>query len=791
LFKSKSDDLETCSKLKTEFETELLSKTENLTSLTLVAQNLQLEVEKKSKELETSAKRISSLNREIENIKSLNTSSSLNNSNSLNTSNSLNQSSSSVAENDDSRSEIMSTSTVSRADEVNRMRDIEDSFEDRYARLRLVAIKLKKKVGDQAKVISELEKAKTGLTGGTPAAAANSAETAGLKDKVATFSKNFANLQSEYDQAVDKIDALEKTVKALTRDLETTMTESINNKQSALDSGSSLGSLKGELSRLQESLKVRETELTSVNVTLDQERKERKCLETKIKEAEVRDNQLKGKTSELMVAEESISSLRQQVVELEETLEKEQERGNRAQASLTSTRDHLNKVETDLMRGSAEVQDLKSKLEEAQSSLEQTKEELSEVLSRTEKSGGEERNKVSSLERQLNAMENRMQNKIAECREREEELERLRKEFESYKVRAQSVLKQAKDNVNQEDRTKKKDEILAMEKMNDALQDKIRSLSLMLKTGELEKRGLQEEHDRLMERQSLLLQELAGKEKSWRSRLEEMEKKERSLEAELGKGAETLAQETEVLNQKLNQELELARTTHNVEMGRLKTQIDVAENEIIRLEFMLQKEQEARKQAEENGGSLPHMERERIDISQMEREAAEGQEVEPGPGAFHTSPLPLEQLLALTEQPVHPDRQGSGSRQSDRTQASSRQGGADRQVANLSVLLSESEAQNARLEKLAEALKEEIRIYQRSEERHKHIENLEYVKNIILKFVTLQGEERGRLVPVLQTILKLSKDEVAMVQQVAKVEEESGNAGEGWGWGLGLGWSNP
>lgn len=55
----------------------------------------------------------------------------------------------------------------------------------------------------KAKVISELEKAKTGLTGGTPAAAANSAETAGLKDKVATFSKNFANLQSEYDQVDD------------------------------------------------------------------------------------------------------------------------------------------------------------------------------------------------------------------------------------------------------------------------------------------------------------------------------------------------------------------------------------------------------------------------------------------------------------------------------------------------------------------------------------------------------------------------------------------------------------
>ena len=35
----------------------------------------------------------------------------------------------------------------------------------------------------------------------------------------------------------------------------------------------------------------------------------------------------------------------------------------------------------------------------------------------------------------------------------------------------------------------------------------------------------------------------------------------------------------------------------------------------------------------------------------MEREAAEGQEVEPsGLGPSHTSPLPLEQLLALSEQ---------------------------------------------------------------------------------------------------------------------------------------------
>jgi hypothetical protein len=40
---------------------------------------------------------------------------------------------------------------------------------------------------------------------------------------------------------------------------------------------------------------------------------------------------------------------------------------------------------------------------------------------------------------------------------------------------------------------------------------------------------------------------------------------------------------------------------------------------------------------------------ERLDISQIEREAAEGQEVEPVGGAQLTSPLPLDMLLAQTD----------------------------------------------------------------------------------------------------------------------------------------------
>ena len=64
---------------------------------------------------------------------------------------------------------------------------------------------------------------------------------------------------------------------------------------------------------------------------------------------------------------------------------------------------------------------------------------------------------------------------------------------------------------------------------------------------------------------------------------------------------------------------------------------------------------------------------------------------------------------------------------------------AEKRVAHLTALLSDSETENARLTQLADVLKEEIRKFHRAEERKKHIENSEYVKNIILKVRTTCG----------------------------------------------------
>ncbi len=55
----------------------------------------------------------------------------------------------------DERSEVMSTSTVSRAEEMHRLKDVEDSLEDRYNKLKSLAVRMKKKMAEQTLELSE------------------------------------------------------------------------------------------------------------------------------------------------------------------------------------------------------------------------------------------------------------------------------------------------------------------------------------------------------------------------------------------------------------------------------------------------------------------------------------------------------------------------------------------------------------------------------------------------------------------------------------------------------------
>ncbi|KAK8749940.1 hypothetical protein OTU49_015139 [Cherax quadricarinatus] len=111
-------------------------------------------------------------------------------------------------------------------------------------------------------------------------------------------------------------------------------------------------------------------------------------------------------------------------------------------------------------------------------------------------------------------------------------------------------------------------------------------------------------------------------------------------------------------------------------------------------------------------------------------------------------------------------------------------------IQQLTTLLHESEAENAKLTQLSDALKEEIRRSVRNEVREKHMENTEYMKNVILKFLLLKnGEERKHLVPVLKTVLQLSPSETSQLELLAFGDEGEGGSQAGWGSYLHL-WSS-
>nr|CAD7425417.1 unnamed protein product [Timema monikensis] len=135
----------------------------------------------------------------------------------------------------------------------------------------------------------------------------------------------------------------------------------------------------------------------------------------------------------------------------------------------------------------------------------------------------------------------------------------------------------------------------------------------------------------------------------------------------------------------------------------------------------------------------------------------------------HQRLMPLDKLLASSLDDEDNNAPASTSPGTELSLTKEQLSDSERRIRHLSALLSEAEQDLAKLTQLNGVLKEEIRRQQRSVEREQHAQNFEYLKNVVLKFVTLQGgDERSRLVPVLNTILKLSPEETVQLNQVAK-----------------------
>eukprot|EP00038_Savillea_parva_P019742 m.28641 g.28641 ORF g.28641 m.28641 type:complete len:1174 (+) comp4535_c0_seq1:167-3688(+) len=92
------------------------------------------------------------------------------------------------------------------------------------------------------------------------------------------------------------------------------------------------------------------------------------------------------------------------------------------------------------------------------------------------------------------------------------------------------------------------------------------------------------------------------------------------------------------------------------------------------------------------------------------------------------------------------------------SEAETKLAAANRHIQHMATLLAESESSVERLAEQSKVLKQEIRRHEANSERDKG-SNLEYIKNVVFKFITAE-DEREQLIPVVGMLLKFTNDEV-------------------------------
>ncbi|XP_063546203.1 GRIP and coiled-coil domain-containing protein 2 [Cydia strobilella] len=674
----------------------------------------------------------------------------------------------------DISNEDMSTSTISKAEEYSRMRDLDETFEEKYTKLRIFALKLKKKLNETMMQLQSAEKEKEKLTKlleETP------------KIKVAS--------NDEVDHGHTDQTRQEQRNQALISELETKVQNLTLSLQSMESSTSELQLLKGELASVNQRLEAEIEAHKATKENLDKARRDVKKKDVLSLEMEDYEKSMKDLTSKMQenkkkivqmestidTQEGTIASMKVQINLLEEQIKADETQNRLIREELQNALDESKEKDVVIKAKNNIISKLEQEVEEEKRKNEESNLETTSLLSDKEKI-------ITSLGQDKAELNNKMKRIEFKCAELNDqlnitkiELEDLKTEHASYKVRAQAVLRQ-NQTVDHSQEERLKEEAAAFKAHIETLTSKLATVQSQCSAAE-------EEATAARRRAA----ESAGE-------LARAQQRATRLHADLAR---------------LTQQLETERTHHKLQVSTLtqcyKTQMaDMearhhAECDELRNQLMIAQETAPLPLPDlDNRNYVPVIPKDDsdsemdINVSMIPREEGEGSESAPSPppskykgegakgGA--RSPVPLERLL---EEGVPEDEASDAAAlgltpdqeiQDLRRKLLSQQ----QRMKHVTVLLAESERECARMAQLSELLKGELRRVRGAAGNSAH--NAEYMKNVTLKFLTLPpGDERSRLVPVLQKILSLTNDETSKIQAVAKGMDPNPK-----GWGSYLPW---
>uniref|UniRef100_A0A2S2NFH3 GRIP and coiled-coil domain-containing protein 2 n=1 Tax=Schizaphis graminum TaxID=13262 RepID=A0A2S2NFH3_SCHGA len=672
------------------------------------------------------------------------------------------------------------TTSINKEENILKIRDIDESQEDRSQKLKAIAIKQKKQIADLKQSIeNEIKK--------------HSLEKSELINKITTLAeqgKLARCLQQQYDIKCDEYDikcveikelvkkckqeenqlleqtklctVLKSDIETLKNDLthahstiislkeadkllntkldilkqeksaaeilktdrEASIKELSNNLKVSKDKIKSMESELEKLKTEKQKINIRDLELNSYEKTLDE-------LSQKVKEEKQHSQNLE---QELSNANNVIDSLHEQIKHLEHIIITEQERNKQNLQQLETCRLGLNNAESLLNEKENNLIECRAALN--QENILNTN--LTNKYDELQKLYETEKENYQLQHSQLTEKIRRMQVEIKTANESiikyTEENQSLLDEFEAYKVRAHSVFQKHKqDTVYHAKVAELNEQLQEVTKTLNTSKINLQSVSSELSTKNTEITMLQKEIDKYEKKLSNLSKTISTKDKEIYRLSNEIVNIKSILEKEKTSLHETILSERSAHEKEINrlqEEIILAKETNSNETES-NSVLPVIENKL----------------KESNSSNHIH------DDDEMFSDFASSNE---SVRKISKSVLmPLADLLSFDNNSV--------------SDPISELNTSQKQLKQLTMMLNDAEKNCSRYEQQNKFLKEDIRRLQRSVDRHNEIQNMEYLKNIIIKFITLSsGVEKYHLVPVINKLLKLSPDEQKQIETIAK-----------------------
>jgi len=580
------------------------------------------------------------------------------------------------------------------------------------------------------------------------------------------------------------------------RDLKNSFEKSVKkNEDIVLQLETEVQALFKEKKILKQRIKTFENESKNLNGELAENYEKLQKTQLKLKEIEKNTEVLKKTTLRLNDSDEQIQKLNKTIAEYEERID------NLQQQFKADTDERKTKYMQSLETAQTDIKCLKN----IESGLRKKIDELNNQTGTMQNSIDNYQINVEERNHKVRFLENALENSIKENKTNKIFMQQtisglktsldkavieknsITSEYESYKIRVYSVLKQQKiKEKNNEEIEESKTELLKEQKQSEELKTYLLQAQKTILSRDNELSLLQKNYNILLKQQQLASDMAVDKDNKWMTKL-------KSLQHEITNTRKDNIEQANKLKRK-NQDLQVANEKVVEELNKLKNEfqkykinlIEKQNEEINDLKKQFQKKMEISPIERNTPKTLMAYNNYKYDITMIKREEGEGAEEEASSLSIGDDGESFKSLESLIEGPqiLSVKMMSKKDIPTSELQCKSFEKKAmeqERKIKHLSTVCRENEQTSARLQDQNRLLKEEIRRLERNESRKESVSNLEYLKNIIVKFIKLPpSDEKSHLVPVIDTMLQLTSDEKSALQIIAQGESNE-RAQQSWG----------